>query len=147
MVEIIIATAIIATAFLSAMIVAQKSIQLSHRALHQAQSALLLEEGAEAVRTIRDNSWASISSLALDADYYPLFSGGVWTLSTTPNKVGIFTRKVTLSTVYRNASSQDIASSGTLDTGAKLVTVTVFWPEGGVTITKTLQFYLLNIFS
>ncbi len=145
MVEIIVATSIISISFLAAMVVAQKSISLSYHAKHRAQSALILEEGAEAVRTVRDAGWSNISSLTLGTNYYPLFSGGVWTLSTTPNTVGIFTRKVVLSAVYRDGS-YNIASSGTLDTDIKLATVTTAWSEGGVSFSKTLPFYLVNIF-
>ena len=146
MLEIVIATAIIATSFLAVLSVAQKSILLSRQAMHESQAAFLLEEGAEAVQTMRDSAWTNISSLTLGTNYYPLFSGGVWTLSTSPNQVGNFTRKVVIASVYRNNTSADIASSGTLDSGTKKVTVTVSWPEGSKTISKTLSFYLLNLF-
>lgn len=147
-VEILVAISIIAVAVLAAMAVAQKSIHVSRQAVHMNQAGFLLEEGAEAVRIVRDNGWANVSSLTLGTNYYPTFSGGTWTLSATANTVGIFTRRVTLASVNRDNSTSDIVSSGgTLDTGTKLVTVTVSWPEGGTTITKTLQFYIMDIFS
>ncbi len=147
MVEIMVAAAIIAASFLFAMAVAQKSIYLSRQATHQVEASLLLEEGAEATRIVRDNAWTNISALSSGTNYYPTFSGGTWTLSTTSNAVGIFTRRVTLEAVNRDLSTGSIVTSGgTTDNYTKKITVTVSWPEGGTTVTKTLQFYVLNIF-
>lgn len=148
MVEILVASSIIASAFLFAMATAQKSIQLSRQSLHQVQAAMLLEEGAEAVRVVRDNAWTNISSLSSGTNYYPTFSAGTWTLSTTANTVDVFTRKVTFSAVNRNLSTGDIATSGgTTDNYTKEVTVTVSWSEGTRTVSRAMSFYILNIFS
>lgn len=148
MVEILVAVSIITVSILAAMAVAQKSVYVARQALHTNQAALLLEEGAEAVRIVRDDAWTNISSLTVGTNYYPTFSSGTWTLSATANTVGIFTRMVTLSSVNRDSTTQDIVTSGgTLDAGTKLVTVTVSWLEGGTTLTKTLQFYIVDLFS
>lgn len=147
MVEIIVAISIIAVAILASMTVAQKSIHVSRQALHTTQAAFLLEEGAEAVRILRDNAWTNISSLTAGTSYYPFFSGGTWTLSSTSNTVGIFTRTVSVANVNRDNTTQDIANIGTNDPSTKLVTVTVSWLEGGITVTKTLQFYIIDIFT
>lgn len=152
-VEVIIAASIITVSVLVAMAVTQKSVYVSRQAFHSTQAAFLLEEGAEAVRISRDNAWSNISSLTVGANYYPTFSGETWTLSATPNTVGIFTRRVVISNVNRDTSidtstNKDIVSSGgALDTGTKLVAVTVSWTEGATTITKTLKFYIMDIFS
>ena len=146
-VEVLVAVSIITVSILAAMTVAQKSVYISRQAFHMTQATFLLEEGAEAVRILRDNAWTNISSLSAGTDYYPSFFGGTWTLSTTANTVGIFTRKVTIASVNRDNTTKDISATGTNDLGTKLVTVTVSWPKGGVTITKTLQFYITNIFS
>lgn len=147
-VEVLIATSIILVSILATMAVAQKSIYVSRQAFHTAQAGFLLEEGAEAARILRDNNWTNISSLTAGADYYPSFSGGTWTLSAISNTVDIFTRTVSVSNVNRDNATKDIVSAGgTLDNGTKLITITVSWQEGGVTVTKTLQFYLMDIFS
>ena len=146
MVEILVAVSIIAISILAAMAVTEKSVTVSRRALNTLQAAFLLEEGAEAVRILRDNAWANISSLSTSTTYYPTFSG-TWALSTTPSTVGIFTRMVTIANVNRDGTTQDIAASGTDDPKSKLITVTVSWPDGATTISKTLQFYLMDIFS
>jgi len=144
--EVLIVAAIIVASVLAAMTVAQKTIFLSRQSLHQSQSAFLLEEGAEATRIVRDNAWTGISNLTLSTDYYLSFSGGTWVFSTTPSTVGIFTRKVVFSSAYRDGD-QNLVSSGTLDDQMRFVTVTVSWMEGGQSISKTLQFYLADLFS
>ena len=146
MVEVIVVVSIVTVSILVALTVAQKSIYLARQSLHHSQSAFLLEEGAEAVKVIRDNAWSGISSLTLSTDYYLSFSGDTWTLSTTPSQVGAFTRRIVFSSAYRDAN-QDLALSGTLDDQTRLVTVTVSWTEGTQTLSKTLQFYLTDLFS
>ncbi len=148
MVEVLITAAIMTGSILAVTAVAQKSIYVAREAFHVNQATFLLEEGAEAVRIARDSGWNNISTLTIGTTYYPSFSGGTWILSTTSNVVGIFTRTVVLANVNRDTSTQDIVSSGgTLDPNTKLVTVTVTWIEGGSTITKTLQFYIMDVFS
>jgi len=147
MVEVIIAISIIVVSILAAMSVTQKSIYVARQSLHVSQATFLLEEGAEAVRIVRDNAWSNISSLTIGTDYYPTFSGGTWILSTTPSTIGIFTRKINMANVNRNVTTGDIASSGVNDSGTKLITITVSWTEGGVAMSKTLSFYIMDIFS
>ena len=146
-VEILVVVAIITALILGATAVSQKSVFVSRQAFHASQAAFLLEEGAEAVRILRDNAWTNISSLTAGTNYYPTFSGGTWILSGTPNTVGIFTRTASITAVNRDNSTDDIAAAGTNDPGTKLVTVTVSWTEGGTTVTKTLKFYIMDIFS
>lgn len=144
--EVLVAVSIITASILATMAVAQKSVHVSRQALHTTQAVFLLEEGAEAVRVARDGAWTNISTLAAATDYYPTFSGGAWTLSVTPNTSDIFTRTVRVSGVNRDNTTKDISASGTNDPQTKLVVVTVSWVEGGVTITKTLPFYVADIF-
>ena len=146
-VEVLVAVSIITVSILAAMMVAQKSIYVSRQAFHTTQAAFLLEEGAEAVRILRDNAWNNISSLNPGTNYYPTFSGDTWILSSTANTVGIFTRTVTIANVNRDNTTKDISSAGTNDPGTKLMTVTVSWLEGGTPVMKTLQFYIMDIFS
>jgi Tfp pilus assembly protein PilV len=146
-IEVLIAVSIITVSILASTTVAQKSVYVSRQALHFTQANFLLEEGGEVVRIVRDNAWNNISSLTAGTNYYPTFSGGAWSLSATPNTVGIFTRTVVFSAVNRDNGTKDISSSGSDDPKTKLVTVTVSWVEGGTTVTKTLQFYVIDIFS
>jgi Tfp pilus assembly protein PilV len=147
MVEVLVAVAIITIAVLSATAVAQKSVTVSRQSTHNLQAAFLLEEVAEAVRVARDDNWTNISNLTSGTTYYPTFSGGTWTFSTTPNTVDSFTRTVVLADVNRDSTSGDIVSSGgTLDAGTKLVTVNATWSEGTNNLSKSLSFYITNLF-
>jgi Tfp pilus assembly protein PilV len=146
MVEVVIATAIIITFVLVALSVASKSVSFAHETVHLTQTSFLLEEGAEAVRIARDNDWTNISNLVPATIYFPTFAGGTWTLSTTPSQVGIFTRSVTVSAVNRNQITGDISSIGLNDPGTKLVNINVSWQEGGQVLSRSLSFYLSNIF-
>lgn len=148
LVEVLIACMIISTTSIALMSASSKGIELSNKALRQAQASGLTEEGVEAVRSIRDNDWNIISGLNVDTDYYLSFNtnSNTWSLSTTP--VGLvddrFTRKVVFSDVYRD-SNDDIASSGTLDTNIRRVKVVVSWNDQNNT--KDITFYLADIFN
>jgi Tfp pilus assembly protein PilV len=146
-IEVLVAVSIITACVLTAMAVAQKSIILSYRSVHTTQAGFLLEEGAEAVRILRDNNWSNIANLVPGTDYYLVFSGNTWTLSTSPNTVGKFTRKINFSTVYRDAVSGNISLSGTEDTRSRFVNITVSWNEGSKLLDKQLSFYIMDIFS
>lgn len=146
MVEVIVATSIIIIFVLVSMSVATKSIVFSRQSFHNTQAAFLLEEGAEAVKINRDNAWTNISNLTAGTVYYPVFSGGTWIFSTTLSKIDNFTRTVVMTNVNRDNTTKDIAVSGNNDVGTKLFTVTVSWQEGGQGMSKTLKFYISDIF-
>jgi prepilin-type N-terminal cleavage/methylation domain-containing protein len=149
-IEVLIASLIISTMMIAVMSATSIGIQLSERALRQVQASMLAEEGVEVIKIIRDNGWTSISGLSTNTDYYISFDSNwhVWTIGTTP--VGpideIFTRKIVFSNVSRD-SNDDIASSGSIDTGIKKVSVTVSWLSSGVTVSKNITFYITNIFN
>ncbi len=147
MVEVLVAVSIITLSILAAMEVTQKSVYVARESFHATQAGFLLEEGGEAVRIYRDNAWSNISALVNGTTYYPTYSAGTWTLSTTPNTIGIFTRTVTIASVNRDNTTKDISAVGTNDAGTKLITITVSWNEGATSVSKTLQFYITNIFS
>lgn len=147
MIEVLVAISIITFSILAMMVVSQKSVRVAYQSFHTTQASFLLEEGAEAMRVLRDDDWSNISSLTPSTSYYLVFSGGTWTLLDTASTIGIFTRTVTVADVNRDDVSKDISQSGTNDPSTKLITVTVSWSEGGTTVNKTLSFYLMDIFS
>ncbi len=149
LVEVVVASAIISIITFSIVSAASKGLALSQRALHQTQASYILEEGAEAVKTIRDASWTNISALTIGTTYYLAYNNttNTWSLSTSANTIdSFFTRKVQLSEVNRDAND-DIASTGTVDTRTKKVDVNVSWLSSGTTVSKTLSFYITDIFS
>lgn len=146
-IELIVGVAIATTVIIGIFTLMQISLRVSKASLDKTSSAYLLEEGVEAVKIIRDNDWTSLDDLVVGTEYHFLFSGGTWTLTTTPQTVGKYTRKVVFSDVYRDAND-DIASSGTLDTNTLHATVTVSWTDSfGSSRSEDIVFYISNIFS
>ena len=160
-IEVVIVCSVLSICVFALMSSSAKSIQVSHQALRQAQATLLVEEGVEAVKSIRDNSWTDISSLTINTDYYLFFntSTNLWSLrlsssgtsapsGSIPNYPidSVFTRKIVVSPVYRDGN-YNIASSGNLDAGTKKVTVTVSWNGQSSVVSKNLSFYISNIFN
>ncbi len=87
------------------------------------RAVALADEGIEAIRNIRDNSYAALATSSTR-----LVSGATWSLSTGAEPaIGIFTRSVSISDV---------------DSTHKLATVTVSWTTGPVSrqVTSTSRF-------
>jgi Tfp pilus assembly protein PilV len=148
MIEIVIASAIISTALFVLISVGEKGLVLSERSLKQVTVSYLLEEGGEVVKIFRDNNWSNISDLENDTTYYISFdsNSNAWSISTTSNTVDeVFTRTIVLDEVLRDPSD-DISASGTLDENTRQVTISVSWQERGATVSKSLSFYISNIF-
>lgn len=153
LVEVLIACAVISISIIALMSASTKGIQLSNEALRQTQANLLLEEGAEAVKSIRDASWTNISSITPNTNYYLTFNTGTntWSLGTTA--VGaidsIFTRIIVLSGVSRDINDDIVSSGGSYDDArTKKVTVTVSWPSiDNSASSKDLSFYISDIFN
>ncbi len=147
LIEVVIGAAII-TVFLAAAInVFATSHRLESELIRKIEAQYLAEEGIEVARFLRDSSWnASITPLTLSTGYYLDFNGSVWRATSTPSLVGgIFERKVTFSTGYRDGNN-DIAESGIADDDLRKVTVSVAWPVRGSTTTLNLVTYLTNLF-
>lgn len=124
--------------------VAQRSLVLSRQSLQETQANFLLEEGSEVVRSFRDGGWVNISNLSTTTTYY-LAYGSTWATTTTASTIdNIFTRTITVSDVKRDVND-DIAASGTSDSGTKKISVALSWSNGIATSTKTVQFYLTDI--
>jgi len=113
---------------------------------NQRISALpLLNEGAEAVRSVREKGW---SAFATNGTYYPqVAADNSWQLVSTPTGQSIsgFNRLITISDTRRNASGAIVSSGGTLDPSTKKVTVAVSWTQPSVSsITKILYLTRTN---
>lgn len=83
------------------------------------------QEGMEAVRSIRDNSWQSIVNAADGSDRGLVKNNGLWEFSGTENTLNGLTRVVVVSDVLRNSSGSIVAIDGVEDPDTKRVTVTV----------------------
>lgn len=146
LVEVVIASAIILTAVLTLLGVHNFYLKSALSNAETVKAVHLMEEGIEAMRYFRDDSWeAKVETLSLNTPYGLVLSGGTW--QTTSNLwVGSFTRSVTLASVQRNASGDIVSSGGALDPDTLLVTATVSWPSRGATTTKAMSTYLTNLY-
>ncbi len=68
---------------------------------NRSQAVMLAEEGQEAVRSMKNVNFANIT----DGTYGLVYSNNAWTLSGNQDVSGIFTRKVTISTIDANRKS------------------------------------------
>ena len=146
LIEILIVVAVVAIAFVGLLSFLINSASVTFRVTRNTEATSLAEEGMEAVRSMRDESWTtSISGLLPGTTYYPVVSGNKWTLSTTnPGLVnGLYIRTVAIANVNRDAND-DISVSGTLDTNTKQITVVVSWSETQQAKNVTLQTYITN---
>ena len=148
LIEVLIAVSVLGVLAVVLMSSTNKGIILSNQALNEVQAGFLLDEGAEAVKSLRDTNWTNISGVTDNTNYYLSFNNttNLWSLSVTPSTIDSFTRTVVFSPVYRDVND-DIASSGTLDSGTKKVTITTFWSSNGNSISKSIPFYISNIFN
>jgi len=146
LIEIIIVGAILAIAFIGIVSFLINSRGITFQNTRNTQATSLTEEAMEAVRSMRDESWAtSIATLTSGTTYYPVISGNKWTLDTTnPGPInGLYTRTVVIEDINRDAND-DIAGFGTADPNTKKVTAAVTWQENQVTKDVTLTTYITN---
>ena len=113
------------------------------------KAAQLAEEGLEVVKFLRNSSWDNITALSLGINYYPVFNSETsqWQISTVPVLIdSTFDRTVTLSAVCRDASSDIVSCSGTIDPDTLMVVSSVSWPDHEATITKSVSTYITNLY-
>ncbi len=110
------------------------------------QSELLVEEGIEVLKFMRDENWNNIKNLSTTTDYYLSWNGLSW--STTTNNVfidGTFERKIMIRDVFRD-SSQNIVSSGTFDPNSRKIVSKVSWSKNLSTTSTEIIYYISDIF-
>ena len=151
-IEVLFATAILVVVVSSIATYYRKLVDGSRSTTEHIQSSLLLEEGVEALKFVRDKGWAAgIGSLGSGTTYYLYWSGATWTTTTTPQKINdLFVRSFVLGDVYRNSTTDNIVPSGAgtyLDAGTKLVTLSVSWQRkhNSGTTTEKVETYISNI--
>lgn len=143
--EVVIAVAIIAMTFFGMTAAFQGSLQLARQNLRTTQASFLLEEGVEAVKVIRNDNWSNITALTPGTTYYFNWNGTTWEETNTNQFIdGLFERSFVLEEVARDAED-DIAASGTTDSGTRKVTVTVSWWSGSATTSREIQTYITDV--
>ncbi len=148
-IEIIVVPAILLMIVLAVTNLFTAYVKASKGSLDSVKASYLLDEGVEVLKVFRDTSWnQKIASTTVDIPFRIVWNGSSW--ATTSSQVlvdGMFDRKITLSNVYRDNITKDIAPSGVIDNGTKKVNVSVTWNSGSGTTTKTVEAYITNLFS
>jgi prepilin-type N-terminal cleavage/methylation domain-containing protein len=147
LIEVLVASAIIATSVVSIIGAYGGLTSLSLKNTTKVQAAMLLQEGAEAVRIMRDSGWTNNIASLSNATTYRFWwdnSSGRWRSTTTISMIdSTFDRTFVLSAVSRDATSfNPVTSGGTVDTGTKKVTITVAWRDDSGTTSKSVDMYL-----
>lgn len=144
--EVVVASSVVGLVLVLILGSIQNSVRVSERSLQVTRAAFLLEEGAEAIKTIRDRGWSNISSLNTNTTYYLSWNGTDWSLVTIPNVFDSFTRSVSIESVNRDSTSDDIVlSGGVIDSGTKKFTITVSWSGQTGTVSESLPFYITDL--
>jgi len=150
LVEILIASAMVTMVLLSIQLYYKKVLDVSEDTTRHIQSGFLLEEGVEALKLMRDQSWSGkIAAIATSTTYQLYWNGSVWTATTTSQQIeSVFTRTFVLSDVFRDGLD-NIASAGTYDSGTKKVFMSVSWryKGGNATTTESAETYITNLFT
>lgn len=150
LIEVLVASAIIVSSVVSIMGAYGGLTSLSLKNTPKLQAAMLLGEGAEALRVIRDSGWTSnIATLSNGTTYRFTWdtAEGRWRATTSASMIdGMFDRTFTLSAVNRDSTSYDpVTTGGTLDTGTRKALIQVSWNDGTGTTTKSVETYIYNI--
>ncbi len=153
-VEVLVASAIIMTSVVAILGVYSGLTSISLRNTAKVQAGMLLDEGAEALRFMRDVSWnTNIAPLANGTTYwlYWDYSTSTYGWRATTTRVVIddeFDRSFVVSAVNRDATTFDIVSSGgTLDAGTRKATITTSWFDKTATASKSIVMYLYNTYN
>lgn len=146
LIEVIVATAITGAVVVFLLGLVQDTVEISASSLERTQASYLLEEGGEAIKTIRDDGWTGISTLSNVTTYYLSWSGTKWSLSTTPSTIDSFSRTIVFEAVNRDSNDDIVSSGGTLDSRTRKATITVSWNSStGGSKSESLSLYLADI--
>lgn len=145
--EVMVAVAIAVMFFLAIYEMIIFANKITANSLRRVEAVNYAQEGIEAVRTIRDESWSTnLTSIVNDTNYYLAISGGKWTVSQTPAPLlnTMFTRTIKFYEVSRDVDGNIVASGGTVDPKTKRVVSAVSWSERSQNYTVSLETYITN---
>lgn len=145
-IEIIIAITIMSLALFSISQISVLTIKKNTENKESLKALYLAEEGLEAARSARDQSWSlNIAAKTMGSPYYPVISGDKWTLSASnPGAIeGIYSRQTVISNTSRDVNDNIVSSGGTDDPNTKKITATISWGSKDI----TLETYITNIYN
>lgn len=146
--EVLIASSVI-TVFVVALVgVYNLHLKIIFGASEEIKASYLAEEGVEAIKFLRNDSWdLFISPLTIGSDHFITWQTDRWVTTGTNTYIdGLYERKIILNQVLRNSEDDIVESGGSVDDSARKVTVTVSWRDGNATSTKSVSTYITDIF-
>lgn len=146
LIEVVIGVSVVFIALISVVTTYNFFLRMAQKNMKVVKVEFLLEEGVEALRSIRDLSWENFSGISTDTDHYLTFENGFWVATSTNTYIdNLFERKFVVNDVYRDGTD-NISESGTLDEGTKKINVSVAWFDFGATSTRSTSIFLTNLF-
>ncbi len=148
LVEVVVASSIIGLSMIYISNVYTNFLNLSLENTYKVQAVFLVDEGVEAIKTMRSYAWSTIGSSTSDVVYYLTWQNNRWQSTTTQTLVDDkFIRKYTVSDVYRDPSTLNIVENGgVLNPDSKIINMDVSWSYKGSTSTKSTSFYMFNLY-
>ncbi|MEX0930595.1 MAG: hypothetical protein WDZ79_02860 [Candidatus Paceibacterota bacterium] len=148
-IEIIIATSIILLVVTG--VVASYSFWITEHSIStdRVVNAMLLEEGMEAVRSIRDRDWSEFAALSTSDTHYLAFATTTseWTVVADPEWIdGSYKRWFEVADVSRDGNDKITESGGTTDQNTRKVTISATWNDSSGTTTRNVSSYFTNLF-
>lgn len=150
--EIVIASAIVAGTIFSLSFVFLISHKLAAESSNKVRANFLAEEGLEAMRLLRDQSWsANLAGLNAGTNYYLSFvpPTSIWGVGVSSSGLidNLFERIIAVEDVNRDPATDDIVTTdGVNDPDTKKINVSVSWSERSGMSTITVSTYLTDMF-
>lgn len=156
-IEIVVIIGVISIIFTSIWSLLSFSLAHSSFAKHSAQANVLVQEAMEATRSYRDtvpwnnndvaDEYDGLGVIDVETPYHPSIAVNPpirWAMIEGQETIGVFTREIVFSDVYRDANDDIVLSGGSFDADTKLITASVSWQEGSRTHEVSAQMYLTN---
>jgi len=145
--EVVIGTSILLSVMLAMMGAYSVFLRVTLQNTAKLQATLLLEEGVEVVRLLRDQSWNNTFGDWNTGTTYGVLKGeSSW--SVVPGSLYVnedFERSFEVFNVMRDGNDE-VSVTGTLDANTKMVVFSVSWATRLGTTTKQMTSYFTNIF-
>ncbi len=147
-VEIIVASAIISVSVIGIVGAIQVYLKIVYQNTRETQAVLLLDESAEALQYLRDDSYETyITDSDLNTPYSLFWNGTGYELGTSTITLPYeMTRTVTFTEVRRSSSDQIVLSGGDVDDDTVVANIDISWPYKDATTTISSQVLLHNIY-
>lgn len=147
-VEIIIASAIIAVCITGIVGAIQIYLKIVHQNAREAQAVLLLDETSEALQYLRDQSYDTyIFQPVLNTTHTIMWNGTGYELSTSTILLPYdMTRTVSFQEIRRDSSDDIVSSGGTVDPDTRKAVITISWPYQGENKTLSSEMLIHNLY-